>query len=419
MTSIELTVLVSYFLVLGVLALYGWHRYYLVYLHWKHRANVPSDSRPLRAHPRVTIQLPVFNEVYVVERLIDAVCGLDYPRDRIEFQVLDDSTDETRDVVAAAVARQAARGVPIRHLRRTDRAGFKAGALAAGLREASGEFIAVFDADFVPSADFLRRTLPHFDDSGVGLVSAEVPVEMNAFKAQQHRWAKGSVQTCRKLLPRILRSSLPWRVKAEAVAHLTANVNYVLMVLLSLLMVPAMYVRHGTGWQTLLVVDVPLFAAATVSVGTFYVASQRAIHHDWLRRLRFLPMLMAAGIGLSVNNARAVIEGLVCRGGEFTRTAKYGVERSGDDWLAKRYRRTMLLQPLIETGLGLYFTVGIWYASTHQLYASLPFLVLFQAGFLYTGFLSIAQQCCSDVVRLTSPIGRAPRGAEQRPVPAR
>ena len=508
MISLDLILLASYFLVLGVLALYGWHRYYLLHLYRAHRANVPAEDLPLRVHPRVTIQLPVFNEMYVVERLIDAACGQDYPRDRFEIQVLDDSTDETRDVAAAAVARHAARGMSISHVHRTDRTGFKAGALEAGLREATGEFVAIFDADFVPAPDFLRRTLPHFGDPHVGLVQArwghinrafslltqiqsimldghfviehgarhragcffnfngtagiwrrtaiedaggwqhdtltedldlsyraqlagwrfvflphvvspaEVPVEMNAFKAQQRRWAKGSIQTCRKLLPRILRSSLPLRIKAEAFVHLTANVNYVLMVLLSLLIVPAMYVRQGAGWRTMWLVDAPLFCAATLSIGAFYTVCLREIHTDWVRRLRYLPLMMSVGIGLCVNNARAVLEGLGEGAGEFERTAKYGVERIGDEWRTRRYRRTMALQPFVETGIGLYFTGAAWYAGIHALYATLPFLILFQVGFLYTGVLSLVQQCSPGVPALAPQADRVPREA-QRPIPVR
>src|SRR5262245_20682974 len=265
--------------------------------------------------PIVTVQLPLYNEVYVADRLIEAVCRFEYPRDRLEIQVLDDSTDETRGIAELAVRRFAAQGVDVTYFHRTDRVGFKAGALEAGLEVARGEFIAIFDADFIPTSDFLVRLMPHFADPGVGMVQArwghinqdyslltkiqsilldghfvlehggrhrsgrffnfngtagvwrrkaideaggwqhdtltedldlsyraqlrgwrfvfvssliapaEVPVEMNAFKSQQHRWAKGSIQTCRKLLPDLLRAKIPLGVKAEAFFHLTANFN--------------------------------------------------------------------------------------------------------------------------------------------------------------------------------------------------
>src|SRR5687768_1975894 len=306
MTFTETLILVTYFFVLSILAIYGWHRYYLVYLYMKNKDKAPLPLPPLEVLPRVTIQLPIFNEMYVADRLIGAVCEMDYPTDLLEIQVLDDSTDETQGIAELAVRRHAARGVDIRYLHRVDRRGYKAGALEAGLREATGEFIAIFDADFIPSKDFLQRTLPHFADAGIGMVQArwghinqdyslltkiqsilldahfvlehggrnragcffnfngtaglwrreaidnaggwqhdtltedldlsyraqlkgwrfiflpnvvspaEVPVEMNSFKPQQHRWAKGSIQTCLKLMPQILQSDQPFGVKAEA-----------------------------------------------------------------------------------------------------------------------------------------------------------------------------------------------------------
>ncbi len=179
---------------------------------------------------------------------------------------------------------------------------------------------------------------------------AEVPVEMNAFKSQQHRWAKGSIQTCRKLLPRILPADLPLQVKAEAFFHLTANFNYLLMVLLSVLMFPSMYVRYNMGWTEMLLIDMPLFFAATFSVANFYMVCQRELFREtWISRLKYLPFLMSIGIGLCINNARAVIEALAGKdSGEFTRTPKYGIERDSDDWQGKKYHQISLTQPLIE-----------------------------------------------------------------------
>jgi cellulose synthase/poly-beta-1,6-N-acetylglucosamine synthase-like glycosyltransferase len=232
---------------------------------------------------------------------------------------------------------------------------------------------------------------------------AEVPVEMNSFKSQQHRWAKGSIQTCRKLLPRILRSPLPLHVKAEAFFHLSANFNYVLMSVLSILMFPAMWVRYNMGWYEMLVIDVPLFCAATLSVSNFYVVCQRELYSDWVSRLRYLPFLMSIGIGLCVNNTRAVIEAMLGRQGDFARTPKYGIERSSDEWVGKKYHQSVGLQPVIEVALGLYFTAIVFYALANQIYGTLPFLMLFQVGFLYTGLLSIFQQFAGDDVMLKAP----------------
>src|SRR4026208_207575 len=173
MTPVETLILVLYFFVLSILAIYGWHRYYLVYLYTKNKGNAPLPMPEMPVLPRVPVQLPIFNEMYVADRLIDAVCEMDYPRELFEIQVLDDSTDETTSIAELAVRRHASRGFNIRYLHRVDRTGYKAGALEAGLAESTGEFIAIFDADFIPPADFLRRTLPYFmTDPRIGMVQA-------------------------------------------------------------------------------------------------------------------------------------------------------------------------------------------------------------------------------------------------------
>jgi cellulose synthase/poly-beta-1,6-N-acetylglucosamine synthase-like glycosyltransferase len=485
MTSLpETLILVLYFFVLSILAIYGWHRYYLVYLYTKNRDKAPNEALPppLAALPRVTIQLPIYNEMYVADRLIDAVCEMDYPRDLLEVQVLDDSTDETTEIAELAVRRHAARGFDISYLHRVDRTGYKAGALEAGLRVAKADFIAIFDADFIPPKDFLLKTLPHFTEPNIGMVQArwghinqdyslltkiqailldahfvlehggrnragcffnfngtagvwrreaidsaggwqhdtltedldlsyraqligwkfkflphvvspaEVPVEMNSFKSQQHRWAKGSIQTCMKLLPRILRSQQPLKVKIEAFYHLTANFNYLLMCLLSILMFPAMWVRYNMGWTEMLLIDIPMFMLATWSFFRFYMVAQRELYPDWRTRLKYLPFMMSVGIGLSVNNTRAVLEALFHKQSEFARTPKYGIERDSDEWAGKKYHQTVGVQSMIELALGLYFTGTVFYALINQIYGTVPFLMLFQIGFLYTGLLSILQQ---------------------------
>ncbi|MDH4066262.1 MAG: glycosyltransferase, partial [Acidobacteriota bacterium] len=172
MTPIDTFILGSYFFVLLILAVYGWHRYYLVYLYMKHKHERPVPAAEFAELPVVTIQLPLFNEMYVVDRLVDAVCRIEYPRECLEIQVLDDSTDETRTIAELAVRRHAAQGVDIKYLHRQDRSGYKAGALAAGLTSARGQFVAIFDADFLPRPDFLMRTVHYFTNPKVALVQA-------------------------------------------------------------------------------------------------------------------------------------------------------------------------------------------------------------------------------------------------------
>jgi hypothetical protein len=193
-------------------------------------------------------------------------------------------------------------------------------------------------------------------------------------------------------MPRILRSNQPLGVKAEAFFHLSANFNYLLMSVLSVLMFPAMWVRYSMGWSEMILIDVPLFFAATASVANFYIVAQRELYPDWRQRLKYLPFLMSIGIGLCVNNTRAVLEALFRKESEFARTPKYGIERSGDEWAGKKYHQSVGIQPLVEVALGLYFTATVFYALSNQIYGTLPFLMLFQVGFLYTGLLSILQQ---------------------------
>ncbi len=479
MFSPDTCLLILYFAVLLALAVLGAHRYLMVFLYYRYRHRRPEPKGRFASLPVVTVQLPVYNELYVIERLIDAVCRLDYPRERLEIQVLDDSTDETSEIARRRIDYHRHNGIDIQHIHRRDRTGFKAGALAAGLTRAQGELIAIFDADFVPEPSFLEEVVHQFVDPKVGLVQArwghinqnyslltrvqtilldahfilehggrnrsgcffnfngtagvwrkttivdaggwqhdtltedmdlsyraqlrgwqfvflpdvvapaEIPVSINAFKTQQHRWSKGSIQTARKLLPRILASALPLRVKVEAIFHLTANIAYPLMVLLSLLMFPSMVIRFDMGWHEMLLIDVPLFLAATVSVMSFYIVSQREVYTDWKSRLKVLPMLLSLGIGMSLNNARAVLEGLFGRDASFVRTPKYRIESTGDRWALKKYRGPRGRLPFVELVFGAYFTLTTVYAASHQIFGSIPFLVLFQVGFLYTGILSL------------------------------
>jgi cellulose synthase/poly-beta-1,6-N-acetylglucosamine synthase-like glycosyltransferase len=477
----EGAVLCLYFLCMGILAVYGLHRLYLVLLFLRHRRNRGAEPPLPPVFPVLTIQLPLYNERYVAERVIDAACSLDYPKDRLEIQVLDDSTDETAALCRRKVEHYAAQGFRISHQVRQVREGFKAGALEAGLKEAGGDFIAIFDADFIPPPDFARRALPHFSDPAVGMVQArwghlnrdysaltrvqsifldghflieqtarnrsgrffnfngtagvwrracietaggwqhdtltedldlsyraqlagwrflflpdlvapaELPVEINAFKSQQHRWAKGSIQTGLKLLPRILSSRLPAGVKAEAFFHLTSNFAYVLMALVSLLFFPAMRVREGMRWSAFLRLDLPIFLLATGSVLAFYLLSQREVRAGWRESFRSLPVLMSVGIGLCVNNTRAVLEAILGFRTEFERTPKLRVEGTGRPERRRAYRGRLSPLTLLELGLGIYFTGVLAYALERRIWFSLPFLLLFQAGYLYTGLLSLGQ----------------------------
>jgi cellulose synthase/poly-beta-1,6-N-acetylglucosamine synthase-like glycosyltransferase len=480
--AFDLAMMIPYFLVLFVLAIYGLHRYWLVYDYYRYAKNVPGPPPPPTHWPRVTVQLPIFNERYVIERLVEAISRFDYPRESLDVQVLDDSTDETQQVARDCVDRFAAQGMPIVYIHRGNREGFKAGALENGLKTAKGEFVAIFDADFIPDADFLRRTIPYFQNDEIGMVQArwtylnrdyslltqvetilldghfvvehgarsrrgtffnfngtagawrrqaiedaggwqhdtltedtdlsyraqlhgwkflylpdvecasELPVDMNSFKAQQARWAKGLMQTAKKILPKVFASKAPWYIKAEAFFHLTANISYPLMVLLSTMLLPAMIVRFYQGWFQMLVIDLPLFLASTCSISSFYLVAQKELRpKNWRRTFLYLPFVMATGIGISVRNAQAVLEAIVGKKSEFVRTPKYKIEGKKDTFAAKKYRNKAGWMPYAEVVLGIYFAFTVLYAILNENYATVPFLLLFVGGYLYTGFMSLGQ----------------------------
>jgi cellulose synthase/poly-beta-1,6-N-acetylglucosamine synthase-like glycosyltransferase len=163
-------VLIGYFISLLILFVFGLHGFIMIFYHQKYRDVKHVPKNQIDTDSQVTIQLPLYNEIYVVERLINATCSIDYPKDKMEIQVLDDSTDETVDVVAKIVESKQKEGFDIHHIRRGSREGFKAGALKEGLKIAKGEYIAIFDADFIPHPDFLKKTLSFFTDDRVGMV---------------------------------------------------------------------------------------------------------------------------------------------------------------------------------------------------------------------------------------------------------
>lgn len=481
MENWQIACLALYCATVLLLSVYGFHRFQMLRLYNRHRDQTPRPVGRFDPLPVVTVQLPIYNEYHVVDRLIDTVGKLDYPRDLLEIQVLDDSQDETRQAAQRAVERLQSRGFDIKYLHRQQRTGFKAGALEAGLHQARGEFILILDADFVPGPQILRQSIDYFSDPGVGMVQmrwghlnrlyslltriqsifldshfviehtarsrtgrffnfngtagvwrkqaiadaggwqhdtltedldlsyraqlagwrfvflpevevpAEIPVEINAFKSQQHRWTKGAVQTMRKLLPRIWRADLPFKVKAEATYHLTANVSYVLMLLMALLTLPVLSIRSLLGWKGLLIVDLPLFSFATMAISGFYIASQKALYADWKSQIKYLPMLMALGMSLCINNTRAVLEGWIGHESSFLRTPKYGVVTPKDGRRQRKYASQKHLLAAVELFMAAYFAVVLYRAWDTGLYFGLPFLLLFHTGFLYTGLMSAFQ----------------------------
>jgi cellulose synthase/poly-beta-1,6-N-acetylglucosamine synthase-like glycosyltransferase len=475
--------LLPYFAVMILLSFYGVHRYTMCYRYFKYKKNYnPVPPKHFDELPHVTIQLPIFNEQFVIDRLVESVCSMEYPREKLEIQVLDDSTDETQEVARGIVDRYAALGHPIVYIHRTNRHGFKAGALDEGLKVAKGEFVAIFDADFTPPPDWLMKVIHHFAEPDVGMVQtrwshinrdyslltqieailldahfviehgsrvrtgeyfnfngtagmwrrqaisdgggwehdtltedtdlsyrsqmagwrfkylpevecpSELPIEMTAFKTQQARWAKGLIQVSIKLLPKIFSSEITRKRKIEAIYHLTANIAYPLMVIMTVFLVPSMICRFYQGWFQMLLIDVPLFGASTLSIAVFYVLSQRELFpKTWKKTFFYLPFLMALGIGLTVTNTKAVMEAIFGIKSAFVRTPKFRVTKKGEKSQAAKYRKRLVLAPWIELALGAWFVLAIIYTFSNHNYFTAPFLILFVIGYWYTGLMSLLQ----------------------------
>ncbi len=465
-----------YFVCLIGVAIYGMNALIMSSLFLKHRRRRPQ-APAMRTWPKVTVQLPIFNERFVVERLIDAVAALDYPRDRLSIQVLDDSTDETAALARACVARHQLRGINITYVRRPDRRGFKAGALAYGLDQAPGEFIAIFDADFVPSPDFLRQVMPHFSNPKIGAIQvrwghlnaeydaltraqalaldghfvveqtarsrsnllfnfngsggvwrracivdaggwqadtiaedldlsyraqlagwrleylrdvvapAEIPPLLTAFKRQQFRWAKGSIQCLRKVAGRLCCAPLsPWR-KLQAFLHLSAYVIHPLLLGMILIGLPVILWRDPGSF--------PLSALGMAGFAppVLFALSQWAIYPNWKRRFAYFPFLVFLGGGITLNNAWAVFEAIFARNTTlFLRTPKFRVE---ERWANRLTRKSDYNLPVDwttwgELALCLYCLLEALVAFNHAP-GLVPFLLTYALGYAYTVSLGLRQ----------------------------
>jgi cellulose synthase/poly-beta-1,6-N-acetylglucosamine synthase-like glycosyltransferase len=436
----------------------------------------PNDlPPPPESWPDVTVQLPLFNEPFVAERLIDACAELDYPRGHLEIQVLDDSTDATCERVAERVAFWQKRNIDINHIRRAHRQDYKAGALQNGLQLARGTFIGIFDADFLPTPDFLLRTIPRFDDPQIGVVQtrwghlnldaslltkvqaigldahfaveqqvrrdqgcylnfngtagvwrraciedsggwqgdtiaedfdlsyraqlrgwrfrflgdvevpAELPVTMGALRSQQFRWAKGSVETARKLLRPLLASDANRRIKLQGVIHLTAHFVFPFILLATLLHAPLLILSSsGAGPGP---VYFGLMSFGLVGFAGFVlvqVFAQRDLYPHWRHRLRVFPAFMAGTIGLSLHNSKAVLEAMLGKRSAFVRTPKFNVVpglRASAGAAPHSFRQPsppiawleLILFFYSVGGLALLIAAGEWVAA--------PFQTIFAAGF--------------------------------------
>ena len=458
------TILVTYMTVLLLLASNGLHRGWLIAAL---RHAPPELPRAPDFQPRVTVQLPLFNEPLVFHDAIMCLADLEWPRDRLQIQILDDSTDGTQDQTRALADQLQEQGIDVEWRHRVDRSGFKAGALAAGIPTATGEFIAVFDADFRPEPTFLREMMPSFIDAGVDVVQArwghlndetdaltaaqatlldghfmvehaarfraghwfnfngtagiwrktaiakgggwsgdtltedldlsyrtqlaggrfvlrddvvapaELPPNLMAFRSQQHRWAKGSLQVARKLMGPIWTSQASFSQKLEASTHLLANLSHPLVVLLAMLLPLVPWSRSHTSIWMPPGMDIVVLAFAVLPFVAYYgVGGWRSNSEDPWRRWRALPAALALGVGMSVSQARATLQGLGGPVGEFVRTPKGGLSDAARDDARLG----------LEASLAMWSIGGALWNGLEGYWGSVPFIVLFATGFTWVSW---------------------------------
>ncbi|MBX3045328.1 MAG: glycosyltransferase family 2 protein [Candidatus Kapabacteria bacterium] len=480
MFPVENIIMIVYFLSLSVLFGFGIHGLVLLYYYRKtFNHHLPYEIMP-DAVPMVTVQLPLYNEMFVVERLIKSVCEIEYPKDKLEIQVLDDSTDDTVKMTKEIVNAYKSNGVNIKYIHRENRIGYKAGALKYGLECAEGEFVAIFDADFVPKPDFLMKTIPHFNNPEIGMVQtrwehlneeysyltkaqalaldghfvleqqvrnkagffinfngtagiwrkstifdagnwqadtltedldlsyraqlrgwkfrylndvtspAELPADINALKTQQFRWTKGAVETAKKILPMVLKSNLPIKMKLESFIHLTSNIVFPFIIIVALLNVPLVIIKNTVGGFDQFYSLMSIFVLASVSTFLFYTYAQKAIHLDWRKRLLLFPVFLAGSMGFAVNNTKAVIEALIGKKSGFARTPKDGMigKQTINRKVSYKMKRISAVV-VLELLLTLYFVAGIIISAFYLEIAAMPFQLLFLMGFGTVGYMSL------------------------------
>lgn len=477
---ILIPITIAYFLAVTFLFLYGINFYYLTGLSLLRRPQKRQLKHPA-VWPRVTVQLPIYNEMYVAERLILAASKLDYPSNRLEIQVLDDSTDETLGIARKAVQQAKRRGINITYLHRKVRKGYKAGALRDGFRKSKAEFFAIFDADFVPPPAFLKKTIPHFYDPKVAFVQArwghvnrkfsfltllqslaidahfmveqvgrsragfwfnfngtsgvwrrtaiqdaggwraetltedldlsyraflkgwkavylsdveapaELPIAFNAYRRQQHRWARGSMECAVKLLPQIWRSNFPLRIKIQSTFHLTGYGIHLLLFVNSFLYPLIIILSRSYPALDPLLGLTFLFSLTALAPTLLFVAAQASLGRRWWLGLPALVLISSFGMGMMLNTLRAAFEIVLRRPMEFKRTPKFGVKKRTDNWETQKYQLKLDSIVFFELSFALLNlgTVAIALRYNHPLIAI--YAGLFAFGLLFTSLYTIIQ----------------------------
>lgn len=477
----EWMIIAGYGTALLIICIFSLGQFNLAWHYMKAKKEEADTIEPLDVYPKVVVQLPVYNELYVVERLIDCVAELNYPHDKFEIQVLDDSNDETVQVIASKVAEIKERGINISHVQRPDRVGYKAGALQYGMQVTDAEYIAIFDADFLPEKDFLLKTMPHFRNEKIGMVQtrwghlnqnysiltqmqafglnahftveqtgrqragsfinfngtagvwrktciedaggwehdtltedldlsyraqlkgwkfhfledvvspAELPVLIPAIKSQQYRWTKGAVETARKTIPSVLRSSLNFNHKVRAMMHLLNSSVFLFLLIAAVLSIPMLYIKEFNPELAIIFDLGSIFMIGFFAMGLFYWASTKAVHPEYT--LKFFatqfPLFLTFSMGLALHNSIAVLEGFFGIKSAFIRTPKFNIQGKGDSWKGNIYLEKVFTPvTLLEGILALYFVFGIISGIRLEDYGLMFFHIMMAAGF---GFIFYQQ----------------------------
>jgi cellulose synthase/poly-beta-1,6-N-acetylglucosamine synthase-like glycosyltransferase len=492
-------VAIIYFLVAGLLFLFGLNFMYLIFVSLRRRPEQISKPKPLKRLPKVTVQLPIYNEMYVAERLVKAAAQLKYPKKKLEIQVLDDSTDETYDIVRKAVKQIKARGFNIVHMHRKQRDGYKAGALRDGFAKGKGEFFAIFDADFIPQPEFLQRTLPQFKDPKVAFVQtrwghlnrsfsfltllqslaidahfmveqlsrnrarlwfnfngtagiwrrkaiedaggwkadtltedldlsyraflkgyrarflgsvetpAELPITFNAFRRQQHRWAKGSLECAVRLLPTIWRSKFPLRLKISSTFHLMGYGVHLLLFAYCLLQPFVIILSREFPSLITLFSLAYFFSLTALAPSLLLFTGQHQLGRPWWRWLPIIMFITAFGAGMMLNTVRAALEVVNGKPSEFRRTPKFGANAGSKTWMKQQYH--LKLDPIVywEIAFGL-FNAGAFVLGLQAGYLLISlYAAMFAFGFIFNALYTIGQTLSIARVQQTAAL-EGPRG---------
>ncbi|WP_420544850.1 cellulose synthase family protein [Nitrosopumilus sp.] len=460
-----------------IIIAYTCNFYYLAYLSGKRKEILSTADL---GTPSITIQLPIYNEKYVAKRLVDAVCHLDYPKEKLKIMVLDDSDDDTSELLAKAVNEYQKSGMQIQHVRRGTRKGYKAGALKHAMQTTDTDLVAIFDADFIPPTWFLKRAIPHFSKPNIGLVQcrwghvnenysaitqaqalsldfhflieqkaksnshlfmnfngtagiwkrdciedaggwhtatlvedldlsyraqmkgwkcvflpdivvdAELPVQMNAAKRQQFRWAKGSIQCAIKLLSDIaVKRKVGIEAKIQAFIQLTRHIVYPLM-LIQFLALPILLAGQVNLYVVSFIPAITLATYLAMGPGAYIMIIQSMYHKSWKSKAKILPALLVYNAGMSVNNTVAVFDAVLGKKNEFLRTPKYGIVKKNDDWREKAYNLPFTQTTLLEIFFGVYGIMGIFISIFSNNPIFVPIIGLQTIGFFYIAYMSLS-----------------------------